>query len=286
MLKNHPNPIDTHFFVSSKDIKNYKIFDKRCIKPRIIKDGDQSLILEILDIINIETSNNSISYTPPNPIALQLNIVDQSVKMMKEMSIEKNLVYRENTYENLDTSTKYHNTLLVYQYISLVQQAIVFSYTALETFANLSIPESYVHVEEGKGSQKGITKNFNKQAIERQLPLKQKFKEILPNIYSTKPIHLEKFWNDFCQLEKYRDQIIHQKSIDRTIIYREYFNINIYNYLDVPNKIIFFFKKEAQLNNKDNLLWPWLPDESPEDIPYLDDATSALKGLKISQRRV
>ena len=286
MSQNNPTSINTHFFVSSKDIKNYKIFDKRCIKPRIIKDNDESLILEFLDIINIDKSNHSISYIQPNPIALQLNMVEQSIEMMKEMHIEKNLIYKESDYKNSDTSANYHNTTLIYQYISLAQQALVFSYTALETFANLSIPENYILVEEGKGSQEGITKTFNKQAIERQIELKRKFKEILPNIYSTKPIHLEKFWNDFCQLEKYRDQIIHQKSINRTVMYREYFNINIYKYLNVSNKIISFFKKEAKLNNKDNLLWPWLPDESPEDIPYIDDAMSILKGAKVTQRRI
>lgn len=48
----------------------------------------------------------------------------------------------------------------VCDYIEHIQSAIVFAYTALETFANLSIPESYLYHVESKS--KGIKEIYDK----------------------------------------------------------------------------------------------------------------------------
>ena len=56
------------------------------------------------------------------------------------------------------------NTKIIYNYIEEIQTAIVFGYTALEAFSNLSIPEKYVYT--AKPNSKGIVEAFDKMAIE------------------------------------------------------------------------------------------------------------------------
>ncbi|HEY4537101.1 MAG TPA: hypothetical protein VIG45_01450, partial [Erysipelothrix sp.] len=128
----------------------------------------------------------------------------------------------------------------------LTHKAIIFSYTSIETFVNLSIPESYNY--NSKKNKEGITEIYDKNGIERWLPLAVKLKNILVDIYNTPEIQKQSFWQDFLTLEKYRDQIIHQKSSDRTILYENYFQKDIYKNIKVSTKIVDFL--ELMQNHK------------------------------------
>lgn len=62
----------------------------------------------------------------------------------------------------------------MYNFIETVQVAIVFGYTALETFANLSIPQNLEY--KANINSKGIIKIYNKNAIERWVTLITKYR--------------------------------------------------------------------------------------------------------------
>ncbi len=96
--------------------------------------------------------------------------------------------------------------------------------------------------------------------------MSEKISKILPDIYGTSDIRKKNLWNDFILFEKYRHEIIHQKSIEQTSFYRKYFKNNIYKYLNVPRQIIEFYYSETTKVGKTNPLWPWM-GEDIEVIP-------------------
>lgn len=191
-------------------------------------------------------------------------------KLITDVTENKNISY----HLTIEFSKK------IYDYLELIHKAIIFSYTSIETFVNLSIPESYNHnITKNK---EGITEIYDKHGIERWLSLTVKLKEILVSIYNTPEIQKESFWQDFLTLEKHRNQIIHQKSSNRTILYESYFHEDIYKSISVSTKIVDFFRVNAKSKGIDNILWPWVEKESSNEIPYFKDINNFLKHFRVA----
>ncbi|MSD83781.1 hypothetical protein GKC32_05765 [Lactobacillus curvatus] len=263
--------------IASVSPEKYVKFDNRSLKPIYLTETSDNVgaVVEELDYIKSDNLKEKVEYIPPNGIALQLSIVDASVKKLKDFKITEG--FKKNKQDKILKESIYDNSKLVYEQISLVETAIVFGYTALETFANLSIPEQY---EYSLFNNKRITESYNKEAIERWISLNEKLSKILPEIYGTSDIKRKNLWNQFIIFEKYRHEIIHQKSIDRTSFYRKYFKNNIYNYLNVPRQIIEFFYSETTKIGTTNPLWPWIGEES-EVIPSRGGAKEFFSHTKI-----
>lgn len=270
--------IDTSFLAVSTTIENYHSFDKRSMKPVILKDINECLILERLAQIKTRMNRRIVKYIPPNPIALQLDVVKNCINEMKAMDMEC-LIAEIADNEEASSSLTMDFSKKVYDYLALIHKAIIFSYTSIETFVNLSIPESYNY--NVKKNKEGITEIYDKNGIERWLPLAVKLKNILVPIYNTPEIHKQPFWQDFLILEKYRNQIIHQKSSDRTILYENYFHKDIYKNIKASSEIVDFFRVNAKSQGVDNILWPWTENESSNEIPYIEDIDNFLKYFKI-----
>jgi hypothetical protein len=247
--------------------EQYRIADSRLNKPvchQRIEGGKitGSMLLQELDTASVE-KGKEITYFCPNNIAVLLSISSKSLSKAKELydkffnapSIEYRLEKIEGnkmTFLNRISST-------VCDYIEHMQTALVFAYTALETFANLSIPEGYLYHTENKS--KGIKETYDKEAIERWLSLKFKVQYILREIYGTEKVERQKWWGHFSNLEKYRNDIIHQKTINSTSFYKEYFKATVFRACESPLQIIKFFYEAHAENNRTNPLWPWLVNE-------------------------
>ena len=245
----------------------YKVADPRLNKPvchQQIKDGEiaGSMLLQDLDTATIDRVKE-ITYFCPNNIAMLLSVNSKSLEQAKTLysdffqnpSIEfelKKIKSDKKAFLNGISSR-------VCDYIECIQTAIVFGYTALETFANLSIPDEYTY--ETRNGAKGIKEIYNKKAIERWLNLKVKFQYILKGIYETKKPESQKWWGYFSNLERYRNDIIHQKTINNTSLYKAYFKKAIFPVCESPVSIIRFFYEAHAENNKTNPIWPWLVNE-------------------------
>lgn len=246
--------------------KDYEKFDLRSSKPIYYEiDKDKSpvdypgFVFQEYDKIEFK-GKNTLEYFTPNNIGVLLSITNKSLEQAKEIFNKK-----------IDPSKHHHalenvkNDRLeflisksrdIYDYIEIVQTCIVFSYTSLETFANLSIPDNYKYSMDVKT--KGTIEVFDKIAIEKWLPLKKKLCEILVDIYEIEDITQSSFWSHFVKLEQYRHDIIHQKSIRRTTFYKEYFNRDIFDVCSCAEEIINFFHKQYSKKGAINPLWPWL----------------------------
>ena len=95
----------------------------------------------------------------------------------------------------------------------------------------------------------------------RGINLKVKFQYILREIYETEKPEYQKWWGHFSNLEKYRDDIIHQKTINMTSFYKAYFKNTIFPICESPVSVIRFFYETQAEKNRTNPIWPWLVNE-------------------------
>lgn len=256
------------FLVITREPENYELFDIRANKPICYKEspingGDASMVLQEIDLIEssrkIEGKNNDLEYFAPNNVGVLLSIARKSLDSARELFNEKldpEKVNHVSSQQEGDRKTQVINrSKIIYDYIEYIQSSIVFGYTALEAFVNLSIPEGY---EYKFVNTKGITEVYNKESIERWLPLRTKIVEILVSIYNTKPIKSMNIWNKYCSFEDHRNEIIHQKSVEHTNFYKKYFKKNIFELCTTPQELIKFFFEERSPKSETNALWPWV----------------------------
>jgi hypothetical protein len=258
--------------------EQYEIFDTRISKPICIKKIEGgievgSMVYQELDQLSFK--KKSLLYFPPNNVGILLSISTRffnDAKLIFENKIDPNKF--DHSLDNAKGDRKKYlmeKSRIVCDFIESIQTSIVFSYTALEAFCNLSIPEDYEYKTEIRN--KGIIEVYDKKAIERWIPLQQKLCKILPEIYQTKKLENQKFWSYYVKLEKYRDDIIHQKSIERTEFYKNYFRKDIFDVCESGKEIIKFFYEQHSEKNKTNALWPWLIN-SRKEFPLRTDFKS------------
>lgn len=260
--------------------EKYSIDDARLMKPlchQKIENGllEGSMLVQSIDKVTIN-SKKKITYFIPNNIALLLSQSQKSLEKAKEIYNKKFLDPElELDFEKMDGEKKEslsNVSSLVCDYLENIQTSIVFGYTALEAFVNLSIPSSYEYKSEKNA--KGISETFDKVAIERWLTLRIKIKNILTQVYKTKSIEGEKWWGNFTNLEKYRNDIIHQKSIDHTEFYKVYFKQGTFEVCKSPLSVIRFFHDAHADENRTNPIWPWIEGAGTLPITYSYDSSN------------
>ena len=88
---------------------------------------------------------------------------------------------------------------------------IIFSFTAIEAFANKAIPPGFTYVR----TRKGGTESFHGPELERQVNLDEKLATVLPRALSVSSPKQVKVWSRYVTLRRLRDRLIHLKSSDR-----------------------------------------------------------------------
>jgi hypothetical protein len=207
--------------------ENLSLIDYRMLPPKIVSPVENTkieLIQRDIDVIKIK-GGGEFNYFSPSIVSIQLNAAKPSILKCKELS-KKLKDLSKNQSELLKSYSKdqiIHDSLLVYEFIECAQVAIIFSFTAIETFFNLSIPEDYKY--EKKGSKN--TEVYNKIQIERYISWKEKLKSIIPDIYKIEGLSDEPFWVRLHELIQIRNDIVHQKSTEDTAIVEKLLNIDI-----------------------------------------------------------
>lgn len=100
----------------------------------------------------------------------------------------------------------------LFDYFEVFASHVVFSFTALEAFANEAIPTDFEYQSEKKGE----TIVLKKPDIERSINLDEKLHSVLPKALGVATPKGKKPWEQYKLLKKMRDRIIHLKTIDRT----------------------------------------------------------------------
>ena len=251
--------------------EEYKLSDLRSQKPFHGKNQEGGGVFQSIDEVvfkNSKSSKEEIEFLTPNPVGLLLHVYQESKRRTEEIFEEFCQKITEEEF-NKGTDKFISFTKKIYDYINEFQKTILFGYSALETFINISIPEDYSY---SVYDNKGITNVYDKRAIERWISTSIKLSDVLVDIYKTPSIKNKKIWTYFKNFEEFRNEIIHLKTDDKKY-YHKYFKRNNLIPLSIPVDIMNFFFEKRENKEITNPMWPWVVD-AKNDFPVMKEFDS------------
>jgi len=212
--------------ISKFDENSLELLDMRFLPPKILVPNDikdykfLSRSIEEMDI-----KKHKVRFITPSMVALQINIANEA---LREVKVLNNKIQNLHSQQKLDDGSinnlLIEHTLEVYNFIEHAQKAIIFSFTALETFINLSIPNDFIW----KKITSRKTEVYDKEQIERYISWKEKINLVVTDIYEVPQIKKMGFWSDLIELLDIRNRLIHIKSSDDTEVLNDLLNKNIF----------------------------------------------------------
>lgn len=264
--------IDPLNVISSKLNDSYrKNKDLRIKKPHILINRENIFKYFVLDknwVLVFDKLETLM--TQPNDVSIYSNIAEKNLKNAI-LFYNNTILPRHKSYHGSFPSEKIQKEY--FDYFELIIEAVIFSYTSLEAFANICIPDNHEYIIE-KDDIKTI---YSKSAIERKFSLRDKFKNILKDILSTPDITKTNWWNSFVELEDIRNEIVHSKPSKSEDRYSKLLEKKIFKIIEV-NKIIIKYYGEFISENKKYLL-----NEFPYEFGY-DDVYPGLMSDKSYER--
>lgn len=223
--------------VTDENWKRMDIREERLIRLHSKSDGK---IYSLAKGERAKVADKEIFYTTPNNISLSLSLMKKSHNRAKTLFTK---LISKNPSNKINLRDEEMSEL--YDYFEEIQTSIIFSYIAVEAFTNAAIPEKYTFK---KFNEKGIEETWNKENIERWMQTSEKISKVLPEILKSNDIKSEKFWSDFKDLEKIRNEIVHQKTIDKgtkldSALYKEMINPSIFEKVKSCLLVIDFYYK-------------------------------------------
>lgn len=202
-----------------------ELLDTRFLPPKILVPNDISNYKFLSrDVEEVNIRDSKIQFLTPSMVAIQVNIANDSIRNIKKLKDRIKKIPSEQKEEDRDLGEKIiGHTLEVYEFIEQAQKSIIFSFTALETFINLSIPKDFVW-EKTTTRKKEI---YNKEQIERYISWKEKINLVVNDIYKLPEIKQTRFWSSLMELLEIRNRLIHIKSSDDTEVLSDILNKDI-----------------------------------------------------------
>ncbi len=143
----------------------------------------------------------------PSSSGLFLNVALNCKKQIDKIEIEECFdrhPYPQGTYPE--------NHRMLFDFFELMISQIIFSYSAIEAFANISIPKDFIY--RTKRGDKKFIEEYDKDQVERNVSLDNKLDKILPIVFKVKTPTGTKHWDNYQNIKKLRDRLIHLKSND------------------------------------------------------------------------
>ncbi|MCX6328242.1 MAG: hypothetical protein NTZ85_01830, partial [Bacteroidia bacterium] len=188
--------------------------------------------------LEAEYGKVKIYFNEPNNISIALSIMKKSFKKSYDLYLKLNLMHGSGTKEIIEKDKS-----MLYDYFEEIITSLTFAYIAIESFSNAAIPENYKHKII---NEKGIKEIWPKESIERWMTTSDKVSEILPKIFKSSNIKNEPFWSHFKELEKFRNEIVHQRTIEKgtkldSEIFKSLINYDIFTKIKSAISVIEFF---------------------------------------------
>jgi hypothetical protein len=186
-------------------INDHPLFDKRQKKPKVhaVEDIQQDVVIQQIETYKIGKAE--VRFIAPNITAIFLSVFEK--ELAKAKALYKKLINDKKSKRERFELTEIE-TVEFYDYLESIQLAIVALYSAIESLTNVLIPDDfeYEHLKPN-----GVKETWNKSAIERWKPTREKIKEILPKALAIKSPSTYKGWSKFLDFEDLRNDIIHIK---------------------------------------------------------------------------
>jgi len=165
-----------------------------------------------VEVVGVAKYKGQLLQIPvPNPCALYLSLANHAAEQAITLVNDLDGKYAGVVEKNMRTVGSQTESALFDAFENLIA-CLVFAYSALEAFANESLPNDFRFEKER--ADKRSTEVFTKDQIERYISLDTKLHEILPIIFSAKSPKGTKLWDDYIWLKDLRDRFIHLKSSD------------------------------------------------------------------------
>ncbi len=173
----------------------------------------------IMNISKIKSSGHSYFCPTPSIPALYLNISHKSLKSLRVLlqtryngaKLNKLFITRPNEYPSCPELRLPEDNAIFYDCIELYFSHVIFSYTALESFANEVIANKYN--EEINQNPNNKTQIEKESLVMQRHLLKDKLKNDLPQILNKSALdNQQDLWDKFNKLEEIRHNLIHFKS--------------------------------------------------------------------------
>ncbi len=153
--------------------------------------------------------SDTVGFGLPSSPGLFLNLALNSRKQIEKIKLEDCF---DKHPKPQGTWPEDHKKL--FDYFELMISQIIFSYSAIEAFANIKIPKDFIY--RTTRSDKKFIEEYDKNQAERYVSIDVKLDKILPQVFNVKTPNGTKLWENYQHLKKLRDRIIHLKSIDIT----------------------------------------------------------------------
>lgn len=228
----------------AKKEKIYTIEDLRMVRPLVFheKKSRKNITVQRIEIFDIDGCE--VSFAAPNNVAIFASIAKKELQQSR--GLYKTIIGK-NLKKGGELKLEGKELSRVYNYFEHVQMSIIAMYTAIESFANLAIPESY---EVSKLNSKGVKEVWDKKSIERHWKTSEKLTEILPDVLKSESPSKLPGWSKFKELESIRNDIIHQKTaktkeqgkekVDSSFV-RRLLDDRIFNVVESGFELISFF---------------------------------------------
>ncbi len=173
----------------------------------------------IMHISEIKSSGYSYFCPTPSIPALYLNISLKSLKELRSIlqskyngaKLNRLFITRADEYPSCPDLRLPEDERIFYDCIELYFSHVIFSYTALESFANEVIANS--HNEKINQNPNNKVQIEEESLVMQRHSLRDKLKNDLPQILNRPMLHTQQdLWNKFNKLEGIRGNLIHFKS--------------------------------------------------------------------------
>jgi len=191
----------------------------------------------------------------PNDVSLYSHISKSFLEKGK-IFYNETIVFRLKNYGGRFPSREKQKEY--YDYFETIIISIIFSYTSIETFVNICIPNNYKFTET-KNGEEIINDKID---IEKRFSLRRKLLEIIREVLNTPDPSKEKWWSKLIELEDIRDEIIHTKQSKSEERYSKLLSPKIYHIIQVNQEIIRYYGEFISKNKKELL------EEFPYDFGY------------------
>lgn len=153
------------------------------------------------------TKKKQLTIPLPNASALLLNSAAAAFiaarKIRDRSGVDKTLHFEVNFPSDEEA----------FDYIEKMIESIVLAFTALEAFANETIPADYFYARHHRSDV--VLEAASKQTIERYTSLDEKLTNVLPEVLKCSSPKGARCWHGYTQLKRARDRIVHMKTEDR-----------------------------------------------------------------------
>lgn len=190
--------------------KVLKVGDIRMLRPIVFHDkkSQRAVVIQPAEFFKVESCK--LTFSTPNNVSIFVSISHR--ERMAARKIYDSLIAKPLSEKRRNLEIRGRNLKRLYNYLEHIQSSIIAIYTALESFANVAIPNAY---KLEKKNQKGVTEIWTKEAIERWYKTSDKLADILPEVLKIDSPKKLKVWATFRELEDIRNDIIHQKTMLR-----------------------------------------------------------------------